>query len=151
MTLDDYVAVYDLWKRCSGIGLGASDTRDAIAGYLERNPGTSPVAVPAAPPSAPDAPPSATAASHPLLGAALCGHDGRRGTLHHVAVDPAHRRRGIARALVDWCIDRLAESGIEKCNIFLWRDNTEGQAFWLREGWSPRQDIILVQRFTRGT
>lgn len=139
MTIDDYDAVFDLWSRSAGVGLGTSDTRPAIAAFLQRNPGVSAVAVSAA-----------TGASTPhLLGAVLGGHDGRRGTLHHLAVEPEHRRQGIARALVSWCIAALADAGIEKCNIFLWRDNVDGEGFWIREGWSARSDIMLVQRFTR--
>ncbi len=134
MTSGDYDAVFALWSRCTGIGLGTSDTRPAITAYLARNPGMSAVAV----------------KDPSLLGAVLCGHDGRRGTLHHLAVEPAHRREGIARALVSWCITALADAGIDKCNIFLWRNNADGEGFWLREGWSPRPDIILVQRFTHG-
>ncbi len=141
MTIDDYDAVFELWSRSAGVGLGASDTRPAIAAYLERNPGMSAVAVSPTTGGAP-VPPS-------LLGAVLCGHDGRRGTLHHLAVESSQRRQGIARALVSWCIVGLGDAGIEKCNIFLWRDNVDGEGFWHREGWSARPDIMLVQRFTR--
>lgn len=132
--LGDYDAVYDLWSRSEGVGLGDSDTRSAIAAYLERNPGMSAVAIDAA------------SGGGSIVGAALCGHDGRRGTLHHVAVEPSYRRRGIARALVDWGIARLGEAGIAKCNIFLWRDNTDGAAFWTREGWVGRADLVVMQR-----
>jgi putative acetyltransferase len=143
MTSDDYDAVFDLWSRCTGIGLGTSDTRPAITAYLARNAGMSAVAVK-------DADAERDASARLPLGAVLCGHDGRRGTLHHLAVEPAHRRQGVARALVSWCITALADAGIDKCNIFLWRDNADGEGFWLREGWSTRPDIMLVQRFTRG-
>jgi hypothetical protein len=44
-TLDDYDVVYDLWKSTPGIGLSASDERDAIAAFLRRNPGLSTVAI----------------------------------------------------------------------------------------------------------
>ncbi len=151
----DYDAVFDLWSRCEGIGLGDSDTREAIAAYLARNPGMSAVAVATAPGgradqagtgdggrSAPEAAPET------LVGAVLCGHDGRRGTIHHLAVEPSHRRRGVARALVEWCLERLRGAGIIKCNIFVWGDNEEGAAFWKREGWDSRGDLVVMQRWT---
>lgn len=139
MTLEDYDAVFDLWRRCEGIGLGDSDAPSAIADYLARNPGMSAVAIDAA---------SGTPRRGAIVGAVLCGHDGRRGTLHHLAVEPSHRRRGIARALTQWCLDRLLEAGIPKCNLFLWRDNADGAAFWTRDGWSAREDLVVMQRWT---
>jgi hypothetical protein len=74
--LADYDTVLALWRSCEGIGLSDSDTREAIATYLARNPGLSLVA---------------TDADGVIVGAVLGGHDGRRGYLHHLAVAPAHR------------------------------------------------------------
>lgn len=131
----DYDAVFALWRGTEGIGLGDSDTREAITAYLTRNPGMSAVAVTAD-------------AAETIVGAVLCGHDGRRGTIHHLAVAPAYRRRGVARALVDRSLSRLNEAGILKCNIFVWNDNDEGAAFWKREGWAPRGDLVVMQHWT---
>ena len=87
MTLDDYDVVYALWQSISGIGLSASDERDAIAAFLERNPGFSAVV---------------TAARAGIVGVVLCGHDGRRGYLHHLAVQSQYRKHGIAKMLSLW-------------------------------------------------
>ena len=130
-TLADYDAALALWQSCEGIGLNASDTRPAIAAYLVRNPGLSLVA---------------TDAAGALVGAVLCGHDGRRGYLHHLAVASAHRRRGLGRRLVETALDRLRVTGIPKCNLFLYATNTDGRAFWERCGWSARTDLVLIQR-----
>jgi len=43
MAVDDYPAVAELWRRTEGIGLNESDTKDAVALYLHRNPGMSAV------------------------------------------------------------------------------------------------------------
>jgi putative acetyltransferase len=102
MDADDYPAVAELWRRTEGIGLNESDTNDAVAVYLRRNPGMSAVG---------------QSQEGVILGAVLCGHDGRRGYLHHLAVDPAHRHQGIARRLLEWCFDRLHEAAVPKCNI----------------------------------
>ena len=83
-----------------------------------------------------------------LVGAVLCGHDGRRGYLHHLAVAPAHRRLGIGRRLVARCLSALARQDIPKCNIFVYGHNACGRAFWRRAGWKPRPDLELLQRFT---
>ena len=65
MTIDDYDAVAALWQACPGVGLSDSDTREGVGRFIERNPGTSLVALDG------DA----------VVGAVLCGHDGRRGDL----------------------------------------------------------------------
>src|SRR5262249_51053922 len=75
----DLDAAIELWAGSDGVGLNESDSRDALLRFLARNPGLSAVAVDAA----------------QLVGAILCGHDGRRGAIHHLVVAPGYRRRGI--------------------------------------------------------
>jgi ribosomal protein S18 acetylase RimI-like enzyme len=83
-----------------------------------------------------------------IVGAVLCGHDGRRGYLHHLAVAPAHRHNGIGRALVEACLAKLGHIGIQKCNIFLFSDNEPGEAFWKHIGWNGRGDLKVLQKPT---
>lgn len=125
----DYDAVLRLWRRCQGIGLGASDTRSAILAYLRRNPGFSFVAQ----------------KRGKVIGAILGGHDGRRGYLHHLAVAERYRRAGVGRQLVHTCLNRLRQAGVQKCNIFVFADNREGMKFWASAGWSERPDLRLLQ------
>src|SRR5512135_3277007 len=99
MTIDDYAAAYALWQNSEGIGLSSADSRDGIAHLLQRNPGLSCVAE----------------EDGILAGAVLCSTDGRRGYLHHLAVAPQFRRRGIGRALVDHSLECLRREGIQKC------------------------------------
>ena len=130
MSIEDYAAVLDLWEASDGVGLGDSDTRPAIASYLERNRGLSLV----------------TVVEGAIVGAVLCGHDGRRGYIHHLAVAVPHRGRGHGRALVDACLDGLRAEGIPKCTIVVYADNAEGEAFWTRIGWAERHDLRVMQR-----
>jgi putative acetyltransferase len=132
MRLADYPGVMALWKKTEGIGLNESDSRPAIAAFLKHNPGLSTVAV----------------ADGRVVGAILCGHDGRRGYLHHLAVAPKSRRQGLGRALVGRSLENLRAVGIPKCNLFLFSDNTAGRAFWKRLGWTLRSDLLLVQKST---
>lgn len=131
LTIDDYDNAYALWQRTEGMGLGASDTREAIAFFIDRNPGLSL---------------AACDATGRLVGTVLCGHDGRRGYLHHLAVEKTSRKQGIGRALVDACLNQLVALKIQKCNLFLFASNTEGRTFWLHQDWSAREDIVLVQK-----
>jgi len=133
MTPDDYEAVSALWQASPGVGLGESDGAADVASFLRRNPGMSCVAI---------------AHDGRLVGAVLCGHDGRRGYLHHLAVADDVRRRGIARCMIAFCFERLAEARIPKCNVFLFTDNTAAEQFWLHNGWAARPDLKVMQKRT---
>jgi putative acetyltransferase len=133
MTAKDYDEVLVLWKGTDGIGLHEdTDSLDGIAAYLLRNPGLSFVA----------------RSDGNVVGAVLCGHDGRRGYLHHLTVAAAERNRGVGRALVESCLARLGRIGIRKCNIFLFSDNEAGEEFWKHVGWEERPDLKVLQKPT---
>jgi ribosomal protein S18 acetylase RimI-like enzyme len=128
MTIGDYAEVYSLWQCAEGLVLGEADTGEAIAKYLERNPDISHVAV----------------NDGRIIGAALCGHDGRRGFLHHLAVAPAFRKQGIGRAIVDACQRALQREGISRCNIFVLAGHDAAQLFWRHNGWYEWNNIRLM-------
>lgn len=133
MTMRDYAAVAALWRTTPGIGLDDDcDSRAGIARYFKRNPGLSFVAV----------------ADGQVVGAVLCGHDGRRGFLHHLAVDSAHRKCGLGKRLVDACLKALRRCDIVKCSIFLFKSNASGRAFWRHNGWTVRKDLTIMQKPT---
>jgi len=130
LTIAAYDDVLTLWRQCEGIGLSEADSRESIQAYLQRNPGMSFLA---------------TADGDPV-GAVLCGHDGRRGYVHHLAVHPRFRRRGIGRQLVDQCLRALQQAGIQKCHLFIFNLNRDGIAFWKDVGWTPRGDISVISK-----
>jgi len=133
MTIEDYQETAALWMNTPGIGLHAdSDAEDKIADYLKRNPGLSFVA---------------KSEGH-IIGAVLCGHDGRRGYLNHLAVDVKYRSHGIGRALTDACLAALKSSGISKCNIMVFADNSDGYDFWCKTCWTEYPGLILMQKPT---
>ena len=125
MTIADYDEVHALWEKSEGIGLDPDDSRECIEQYLDRNPGLSFVA----------------RDGGRLVGAVLCGHDGRRGYLHHLAVDHDHRRKGIGKALVAECIAGLRATGIPKCNIFVFGENQDAFTFWEADGWLDKSPV----------
>jgi ribosomal protein S18 acetylase RimI-like enzyme len=134
MTLGDCEEVLCLWRNTEGIGLhDNSDSQQGIADYLIRNPGLSFVG----------------RREGRIIGAVLCGHDGRRGYLHHLAVAPDQRRQGLGRALVETCLAKLGSIGILKCNIFLFSDNEAGEGFWKHIGWRERADLKIMQKATQ--
>ena len=92
MSIQDYEAVLDLMKQTPGVTVRDADSRESIQRYLERNPGFSFIA---------------RDDQGNVIGCALCGHDGRRGSLQHVMVRPEYRGRGIANTLISHCLDKL--------------------------------------------
>jgi putative acetyltransferase len=118
MTLEDYGEAVQLWQSTEGISLSDTDARGPMQLFLDRNPGLSLV----------------VRDGDALIGTILCSHDGRRGYLHHLAVDKRYRRRGIGSDLVQRCLTALAKEGIVKCNIYFLEENEAGMAFWARNG-----------------
>lgn len=117
--VDDYDAAVDLWSRVEGLDVAEGDDRETIRRFLARNPGLSRVATDGS----------------KIVAAVLCGHDGRRGYIYHLAVDPVYERRGLGRRLIDECLAALKRAGLERANILVAQDNPRGREFWRRCGW----------------
>lgn len=132
LTTSDLHDVLALWSTTDGVGLNESDTPDRLRAFLDRNPGLSLI----------------VRDGSRLVGAVLCGHDGRRGYLHHLAVVPEFRRGGLGRQMAEMCLASLAALGILKCNIFLYAENETGERFWNQCGWKARSDLVVLQRTT---
>jgi ribosomal protein S18 acetylase RimI-like enzyme len=120
--LDDYDRALRLWESTEGVGLSSADSAESIARFLGRNPGLSFVAVD----------------EHAVVATILCGHDGRRGLIHHLAVASSHRRQGLGRALVSRALSALRAVHIQKCHLLVFRENAAGLAFWRRMGADER-------------
>lgn len=61
----------------------------------------------------------------------------RRLYLHHLAVDPAFRRRGIAAALLAALEGEARALGLETVVLDAWADNAGAQAFFAAAGYAP--------------
>jgi len=124
----DMRPVLALLARCEGIGRRSADSPAALRRFLQRNPDLSVVAV----------------EKRQVIGCAFVGHDGRRGYLHHVAVDPDHRRAGLGRRIVDLALARLLAIGIEKVHCDVFRTNKPALRFWRAAGWQRRDDLARL-------
>ena len=127
MKLADYSAVINFWRQTPGLALSDADTEENIGVFLTRNPGLSFVAE----------------FADQLLGTILCGHDGRRGFIYHLAVHRDHRRKGIGRHLAERCVSKLKDVGISKCHLFVLANNDQGMVFWNKIGFQRREDIMI--------
>lgn len=126
MTIEDYEQVYKLWTDISGFSMkSVDDSYEGVDMFLKRNPTTSVVAI----------------EDDKVVGAILCGHDGRRGCLYHVCVHPDHRLKGIGRSMVVFAMEALRREHISKVSLIAFTKNDVGNAFWNTIGWKKREDI----------
>lgn len=92
MQIEDYDGVYALWMSIQGFAIrSVDDSREGVTRFLKRNPTTSVVAE----------------EDGRIVGAILCGHDGRRGCMYHVCVQKEYRMRGIGRQMVTYAMEAL--------------------------------------------
>ncbi|WP_339288956.1 GNAT family N-acetyltransferase [Paenibacillus sp. FSL E2-0201] len=131
MVADDYEAAYQLWEHTEGMGLSEADSKPEILRYLAHNRGYSQIC---------------ENEDGQMVGTALCGHDGRRGYMYHVAVHNDCRGMGVGRKLVTRCLENLRTAGIAKCHLMVIGTNEQGRGFWEGMGWQYRSGIMLYSQ-----
>src|SRR5438046_10118174 len=97
-SIDDYEAAIDLWQKVEGLDIAEGDDRESVRRFLGQNPGLSRVA---------------TDGSR-MVGAALCGHEGRSGYIYHLACDPKYQGRRLGKRLVTEVLEGLRRNGPER-------------------------------------
>ena len=131
LTIDDYDKMYALWLSCKGMGLNdTDDSREGIRRFLDRNLDTCFGAYEA----------------DMLIGVILAGNDGRRGFIYHTAVSPEHRGKGVGTALVNAALEALGRLGITKTALVVFGKNEVGNAFWEKQGFTVRNDLVYRNR-----
>ena len=127
-SINDYDAAVELWRRVEGLEIAEGDDREGMAQFLARNPGLSRVATDGS----------------AVVGVVLCGHDGRRGHIYHLAVDPAYQRRGLGKRLLDESLEDLRRIGVKRVIIMVADDNPSGREFWKRSGYEEIPGAIAM-------
>lgn len=126
--IDDHKEAVALWRLLDGIEVAEGDSENEIANYLSRNPGLSRVAE----------------ENGKMVGAVLCGHDGRRGLIYHLGVLPDYQGKGIGRLLVGECVELLRKAGMTRALILVAQSNPDAHAFWLRNGWEDVPEVTVM-------
>lgn len=125
MVIDDYDKVYELWMGIKGFGIRTvDDSREGVERFLKRNPATSAVAE----------------QNGRIVGAILCGHDGRRGCFYHVCVAKDYRHHGVGSRMAQFAMQALKKEGISKVSLITFKENRVGNSFWQSAGWTERMD-----------
>ncbi len=128
MTLNDYEDSIELWKKTEGMGFLENDTTESLGFYLKRNLGMSFVCV--------------EKEINSIVGTILGGHDGRRGYIYHLAVNPDYRGKSIGKTLIDLTVTKIKEAGLKRCLALVLDSNKNGIKFWEKINWNERDLIV---------
>lgn len=128
----DETGVVELWQACDLLRPQNNPHRD-IARKLRVNPEWFLVAE----------------AGGRIIGAVMAGYEGHRGWINYLAVEPAQRRGGLGRRLMDEAERRLRAAGCPKINLQVRPENKAAIAFYERIGFSVEGAISLGKRLER--
>jgi ribosomal protein S18 acetylase RimI-like enzyme len=109
----------------------STDSADALAGLLRRDPGALIIAE----------------ADGRIVGSVIAGWDGWRGSIYRLAVAPDLRRHGLGTVLLQTAEGRLAECGARRSHAIVAGTDGRALAFWRGTDWEHRSDQL---RFAKG-
>lgn len=81
-----------------------------------------------------------------ITGAVMVGHDGHRGWLYYLAVDPGSQRQGVGGALVTAAENWLRDRGIRKVQLMVRETNGGVLEFYRRIGYG-QAPVTVMQRW----
>ena len=122
-----YHKVVELWKK-AGIGVGSSDTKGEIAGVLNRNPDLFLIGK----------------EDGKIVAVVIGAFDGRRGYVHHLAVDPDYQKNGYGKKIMDELIEQFRKKKVHKIHLFIEKTNPAVVNFYHNLGWNVRDDLIMM-------
>jgi ribosomal protein S18 acetylase RimI-like enzyme len=135
MTIREYDAVIALWQR-AGLPF-EPEGRDSFHAIAQPAPSTAGHLM------------FVAEAHGQIVGTAFGSHDGRKGWINRLAVDPRYRRRGIARQLVAKVEEALAHEGIMIVAALVEAPNEPSLKLFRKLGYEERRDIIYFRKFLR--
>ena len=133
LALADHARVLDLWKRAGlhTIRPTGRDAPDAFAAQLAQR-GTCLLGL--------------EDEDGSLLGVVLATHDGRKGWINRLAVDPSCRRQAHGRALVAAAERHLENEGIRVIAALVEEDNASSLAFFQAAGYRLGREVRYLSK-----
>ena len=80
-----------------------------------------------------------------VVASVLVGHDGHRGWVYYVTVDPDHRFKGYGRVIMDAAEAWLRAKGIEKMQLMVRGDNAQVHAFYQSLGYFEQERVVFAK------
>jgi ribosomal protein S18 acetylase RimI-like enzyme len=122
-----YNDIVHLWKK-AGISVGSSDSKKEIERMLERNPNLFLIGK----------------IEEKIIAVVMGGYDGRRGYIHHLAVDPVHQKKGYGKYILDDLVKEFRKAGVHKIHLFIEKQNQAVVDFYTNLDWEIREDLIMM-------
>jgi ribosomal protein S18 acetylase RimI-like enzyme len=126
-SIESYNSVIDLWRK-AGISIGSSDSEEEVGRMLKRNPNLLLIGK----------------LNERVIAVVMGGFDGRRGYVHHLAVDPIHQKKGYGKRIMDELINNFRRIGVHKIHLFIERENQDIVNFYKNLDWQIRDDLIMM-------
>lgn len=126
-SMDSYNDIILLWRK-SGINVGSTDTKNEIIRILEMNPELFLVG----------------RLGQKIIAVVVGGFDGRRGYVHHLAVDPEYQKKGYGKEIMDELCARFRKMRVHKVHLFIEKYNKEVVDFYVNLGWEIRDDLVMM-------
>jgi len=124
----DVPAVIALWQRC-GLTRPWNDPASDIA-FARRGPNSAVLI---------------GQCENTIVATALVGHDGHRGWVYYVAVDPERQKRDFGRVIMAAAEDWLRSMSVEKVMLMVRADNTGVRSFYDRLGYETQERVIYAK------
>lgn len=122
-----YDNVIELWRK-AGISVSSSDTKEELEKMHLRNPHLFLLGV----------------IKENIVGVVMGGYDGRRGYIHHLAIDPEYQKKGYGRLMIGELIKKFRKLGVHKIHLFIEKNNKEVVKFYQNLDWEIREDLIMM-------
>jgi ribosomal protein S18 acetylase RimI-like enzyme len=126
-SIDVYEDVHRLWE-ITGITLTASDTKEQVARVLEYNPELFIVGK----------------VEGNIIAVVMGAFDGRRGYVHHLAIDPEFQKKGYGKEIMVELHKRFLIKGVVKVHLFVENDTEGVIEFYKKIGWYVRDDLKMM-------
>jgi ribosomal protein S18 acetylase RimI-like enzyme len=128
-TLADKAAIIDLWKRCALTRPWNDPSQDFD--FAHSGPASAVIVL---------------ESNSAIVGAALVGHDGHRGSTYYVGIEPKLQRNGAGRALMTAVEDWLRARRVWKLNLLVRRENDGVVRFYEKLGYGDQDCVALGKR-----
>ena len=80
-----------------------------------------------------------------LVASVMVGHDGHRGWVYYVTVDPDRRFHGFGRTIMDAAEEWLRARGIAKLQLLVRKDNAKVHAFYQSIGYYNQETVTFAK------
>ncbi len=122
-----YEEVIQIWRK-AGISIGSTDTKEELQRMIHWNPNLFLIGK----------------IDNKVIGVVMGGFDGRRGYVHHLAIDPDFQKKGYGKILMDFLVKEFLKMKVHKLHLFIEKYNKDVVDFYGNLGWEIRDDLIMM-------